>query len=346
MGNAPDKDRTEQHQRNQSLEELLRELNSLLRPPERKVEERFNSPRWPVLLIVGPPRSGTTLTLQWLAQTGLFGYPTNLISRFYAAPYIGAKIQRLLTDPEFDFNDEFGDLRQSIDFESTLGKTQGLLSPNEFWYFWRRFIPNEEPRYLEPEEAQQVDQEGFAASLAALESALDKPITLKGLILQFNLDKILEALSHKVIFVLVNRHPFFNIQSLLQARESHLGSVEKWYSVKPKEHEWLQKRSPVEQVAGQVYFTNRSLKQQLASVPQRNKLELPYESFCQGPGSFYSGIVDRLESFGVAIDQRYGGPKSFSSTNEIKVCTEVKDRICSAWSSFSERTMSNLSRCK
>jgi hypothetical protein len=339
MGNPPDKDRTEQHQRNQSLEDLLRELNSLLRPPERKVEERFASPQWPVLLIVGPPRSGTTLTLQWLAQTGLFGYPTNLISRFYAAPYIGAQIQRLLTDPKFDFNDEFGDLRQSVNFESTLGKTQGLLSPNEFWYFWRRFIPNEEPRYLEPEEVQQVDRPGFAASLAALEAALGKPLAMKGLIVQYNLEFIVEILRRRVLLIQTRRHPFYNIQSLLKARRNYYGTERKWYSVRPKEYEWLSDLSPVEQVAGQVYFTNQSISRQLESVSDDHKLLLPYESFCSNPEHTYRKLIEKLSSQGVSLDQEYRGPTNFESTNQLRGSSERKTEITEAWNRFSEEPL-------
>ena len=56
--------------------------------------ERFSK-----VFVVGALRSGTTLFTQWLATTGLTAYPTNLLSRFYGAPLVGAKIQQLLTDP-------------------------------------------------------------------------------------------------------------------------------------------------------------------------------------------------------------------------------------------------------
>jgi hypothetical protein len=332
-------ERTQQHQRNQSLEELLDELNSLLNYAELQVEEEFESPRWPVVFIVGPPRSGTTLLLQWLAQTGIFGYPTNLISRFYAAPYIGAKIQRLLTDPEFDFNDEFQDLRQSIGFNSTLGKTQGLLAPNEFWYFWRRFIPNEEPRYLEPEEVQQVDQKGFAASLAALESALGKPLVMKGLIVQYNLKVIAETLRRGALFIQTHRHPFYNIQSLLKARRSYYDTEKKWYSVKPEEYERLSDLSPAEQVAGQVYFTNQSISRQLGYVSDDQKLRLSYESFCRNPKIVYSELEEKLRGQGVSLSQEYNGPAEFESTNQIRVSQKRKSDLVAAWNRFSEEPL-------
>src|SRR5689334_1008692 len=88
--------------RNSKLEELLRETNQLLAPSEAAAVADFRMPRFPVVLIVGAARSGSTVTMQWLAQTGTFAYPTNLLSRFYGAPSIGARIQQILT--KYDHN--------------------------------------------------------------------------------------------------------------------------------------------------------------------------------------------------------------------------------------------------
>ena len=38
-----------------------------------------------VVLVVGGPRSGSTVMMQWLASSGVFAYPSNLLSRFYRA---------------------------------------------------------------------------------------------------------------------------------------------------------------------------------------------------------------------------------------------------------------------
>ncbi|HRX04698.1 MAG TPA: sulfotransferase, partial [Anaerolineae bacterium] len=141
-------ERQPEHRRNPRLEALLDEISGLLGPVESEVAARYHMPAYPVVLVMGLPRCGSTLTMQWLAASGRFGYPSNLLSRFYAAPYVGARIQQLLTDPQFSFGDELHDLASAVGFDSTLGKTRGALAPNEFWYFWRRFIPNVEPRKL------------------------------------------------------------------------------------------------------------------------------------------------------------------------------------------------------
>ena len=93
----------------------------------------------PIIFIMGCARSGTTLVSQYLARSREFCYPTNFISRFYYAPYIGALLQRLMFD--LDTKGElFGSFKEAVDFKSVLGKTKAASSPNEFWYYWRRFF--------------------------------------------------------------------------------------------------------------------------------------------------------------------------------------------------------------
>ena len=151
-------------------EELLREVNDLLGRAERDAVREISGPSKPLVLIVGAPRSGTTLTLQWLAASGQFGYPTNFLSRFFGAPYLGARIQELLTNPEFDYRGELRELYAgAIDWSSQVGKTQGILQPHEFFYFWRRFFPVDQAQKLSDEALAASDPEGFARVWASLE---------------------------------------------------------------------------------------------------------------------------------------------------------------------------------
>jgi len=227
--------------RNEHLEGLLKEINGLLRHVEDKVLHNFSMPKYPVLFIMGNPRCGTTVMMQWLASTEKFCYPTNLLSRFYSAPYIGAKIQQLLMDKKYDFNNEIVDHNNKIDFTSDIGKTKGALSPNEFWYFWRRFFPYEEIQYLEEESLKKIDARKFVAELAAIEAVFDKPFALKGGIANLNIPFLSDVID-KAVFLYVKRHPFYNIQSILNARVKQLGSREVWYSFKPREYESLKGR--------------------------------------------------------------------------------------------------------
>ena len=150
-------ERQKDFKRNKNLEDLIQEINSILVPSENRILEHYHMPKFPVIFIVGCARAGSTIMLQWLANTGQFAYPTNLISRFYATPYIGAKIQQLLTDSRFNFRDELSYNSMAIEYISDLGKTQGVLSPNEFWYFWRRFFHYGEIQYLDDEALKKLE---------------------------------------------------------------------------------------------------------------------------------------------------------------------------------------------
>jgi hypothetical protein len=328
-------ERQPEFRRNEKLEELLSEINRILEVAEAKVLKLFRAPRYPLVFIVGCPRAGSTLMMQWLAKTGKFAYPSNLLSRFYGAPYIGAKIQQLLTDPDYDFNREIFDFGDPISFNSNLGKTKGALEPNEFWYFWRRFIPNTDPEYLDNKALMKVDTKKFVAELAAIEAVFDKPLAMKGHILQYNIP-FLSNILEKVLFVFIKRDPLYNIQSLLEARIKYFGDRSAWYSVKPREYDKLKELDPFEQIAGQVYFTNKAVKQGLEKIDISRWLQVNYEDFCDFPDKVFGQILARLKNQGMEIGNwEYEGPKNFQSTNWLRLSEEECREIIAAYKLFS-----------
>jgi len=331
--------RLESYQRNKMLETLLTELNELLRPAQSRVVKCFKKPRYPVLFVSGGPRTGTTLMMQWLASTRLFAYPSNLLSRFYAAPHIGAKIQLMLTDPEYAFRDETNEFTQKISFKSDLGKTSGVLSPNEFWYFWRRFIPITSPQYLDKAGQKKIKNDLLLAEIAAIENVFNKPFVMKSLILLLNLDYLAQIFKNAV-FLILHRHPFFTIQSLIESREKFFGTREKWYSIKPKEFNELKNLDPIKQVTGQVYYTNESVRKSLQSIDPSRYIIVNYEDFCSGPGELFRKIKSKYNEFGVKLEGFYNGPKRFSSNNLLRVSNSEIDEILSAYNDFSGESLS------
>ena len=165
---ATKNERQPEFTRNDSLEGLLDEINVRLAAGEPDLKDKYPSPSLPVLMVIGPPRSGTTVTMQWLANSGYFAYPTNLLSRFYGAPYVGALIQQLIFDPRFNYKNELFDHNgdSGTAFRSDLGKTKGPTQPNEFWYFWRRFVDIDQAEKLSQQQIDSFDRSGFLAGLA------------------------------------------------------------------------------------------------------------------------------------------------------------------------------------
>jgi hypothetical protein len=333
---AEEDDRQPKFRRNDDLERLLAEINSYLAPVEQRLAENFHQPRYPVLFLAGCPRSGTTLFMQWLANLGCFAYPTNFLSRFYAAPYLGAKLQQLILDERYNFNNELFDFSTRIDYLSENGKTIGALAPNEYWYFWRRFFPYKEIHYLAESELMRVAIDQFAAELAALEAVFDKPLAMKAMIANLNLP-FLASHVPQAVFVVMQRDPLFNIQSLLEARVRQLGSREPWYSFKPPEYPQLKSLSPIEQVAGQVYYLQLGIDTGLAQIDPNRFLRLEYLDFCLAPEAAYHQLCELFTLSGYELDSRYPGPSHFTHTDQIRLSEAEVDQIRQAYQRFSQQ---------
>jgi len=319
--------------RNPRLEELLENINNWLACSEKTVLEHYPDDQggYPIVFVMGPHRSGTTLFLQWLANTGVIAYPTNLLSRFYGAPLVGAHIQLLLTDPRFNFRNEILDFNYPVSYNSENGKTKGALSPNEFWYFWRRFLPFKGLDWLSDDELfRVVDKEKLVEELVALTRFFEKPFALKGMILNYNIP-FLDTIFKKALFVQIKRDPVTNVASILEARKRQLGSENEWYSFKIPEYPQLKGLDPVTQSAGQLHYINKAVSSGISQVAKERKLIVQYEDFCANPQTTFEQLTEKL---GINGDICYPGPDRFklsrdqdvtSSANIQKALAKYKD---------------------
>ena len=318
---ADQEQRTEQFSRVSDLEELLRELNANLAGANEQYLDN-SSERYSKIFVIGALRSGTTLFTQWLANTGLAAYPTNLLSRFFGAPLVGAKIQQLLTDRRYNFRNEILDFNSNINFSSDNGKTKGALAPNEFWYFWRRFLPFDELDYLPRDELRRkANLAGFRDELNALANIFEKPFAMKAMIMNQNIPELAEQFE-KALFVWIRRDPIFNIQSALEARFRQYGNMQTWYSFKIKEYPSLRDLDALESVANQIYAINYAIETALSKLPDADKLEVNYEDFCQRPEFYHNEIVRKLrEKSGISemVSGEYKGEAGFINTNSWRL---------------------------
>ena len=314
-------ERTSDFKPNEKLENIIQELSDLLFPIQKQIQKKYKQNKYPFLFIIGCPRSGTTLFLQWLASLNLFSYPTNVLNRFAYAPYIGAQIQKILFDKEFDFSREFSDINSNVSFFSNLGKSKGALSTNEFQYFFRNYINKFVPQYLSEDEINNVDFIGINQGLSSIEAAFGKPFVVKITMLQFNLNTVFKNIPNS-IFSFIKRKPIFNMQSLLLARKKYYNDINKWWSVKPKQYHELKDMDVYHQIAGQVYFTNKTIGEALDSIPNENKIEITYEDFCKSPKKYYQIINAIYKNSEYYLPESYKGIDYFNNTNKIKLSKE------------------------
>lgn len=320
------------------IQSLLKEMAHLYRGDQTIAAEYRPVVKRPVGLIVGNPRSGSTILLQVLACSGSFAYPSNLISRFAFAPEFGGRVQQLLFDERFDPENTLADLRSScsISLSSDLGKSQGALSTNEFYHFFRRYFPCQLPRELDQRERDSIDLQKMLNELERLAAVFRKPLVSKGYMFQYNLSFFSRKMP-AIVWIRVKRNPIFIMQSIYQARIAR-GGLDKWWSVMPSEYEKLLKEDPFTQIAGQVFYTEKALDQGFSTLPEEKRLVVPYEEFCRDPRSYVERIKDLL---GVGEGPDSTGahpiPGRLKNTNQLRISPAEMTKLEDAYRNFTGR---------
>lgn len=319
--------RSEKFQRNAKLEEVLNELNAALEIASKEIPLEMSMPANPPIMVYGAARSGSTLLMQWLSSLGSFGYPSNLISRFFKFPYFGVRVQQILTD--FDKLGEFSDIGSNSPFDSALGKTKGTTAPNEFWYFWRRFFHFREYCQLLPEDIKPELNAAFVKEVAQMDHAFGKPIAFKAMIMNWHVE-LLDEIFDKILHIHIHRDPIAHGVSILNARRAFFENIETWYAFQPMpefKDNWPE--SPYHEIAAQVYLTNKVIADAFEKIAPERKLSITYEDFCADPGHFYSLISDKCVQQGSILPNEYAGEESFRASDKKR--TADWDKIESAY---------------
>lgn len=285
------------------------------------VENKEFTFKFPLVFIVGCPRSGSTLLMQWMANSGYFAAPDNFLSRFYRSPYVGQLIKDMLFDPRYAFRDELADLLPlSPDYHSSLGKTKGTLAVNEFYFFWRELfsIPVHYPTLSE---ADSFNLSKARYELDRLISYVQKPFLCKGLMFNQVLSRVAEWFP-EAVFLHLRRESFFTAQSLLMARETFYQDRKQWYSFQIPEHEQLKSCSPFEQVAGQVTYTEAAVSRQLAAMPKHRYLTIQYEELVANPEAVWRHLKEQPLLQPTLAERPYGGPEKFEQKNVLRLSSD------------------------
>lgn len=263
-----------ERRRNLALDAVRYLGNRLLEPVDAVLAPRYASREFPVLFIVGAPRTGTTLLFQLAVRHLRLAYVDNAAARFWMAPTVG------LLHP---FRRRPGVDRSSVSLGSVLGSSEGPHGPHEFSYFWQHWMGFHPTDELSPDELLRVDWGGIDRKLAALAGVFRAPLILKSINFVDYHVSWLAAREPRYRFVWIDREPLFVVQSILESRRLRYGDEGVWWSIRPADVEKWQSATPIEQVCHQVSHVRRALETAFQGLPESRRLVLQYRDLAADP---------------------------------------------------------------
>ncbi len=237
---------------------------------------RAKPPERPIVLVCGPPRSGTTLLVQVLVASLRVAYMNNLTAIFPCSPLFTSYLH-----PRPLRND-------SVAFRSFYGKTRGLSGLNDGLHLWDRWLGPDRTRIPEPLDEPRA--RALRRFFGALEARFDRPVVNKNNNLNVCARHVADVLP-TATFICLRRDPLFLAQSLLLARRMIHGDDRVSYGVDDPARPPCD--DPIADVCRQVRFYSRVEQQQFDLIGPERFWRISYEEFCREPGAIVAKVAER-----------------------------------------------------
>jgi len=258
---------------------LASPLDWLLHQFESRLYRRAPEPGHPILIVVGPPRSGTTLVAQTLIRYLRANYFNNLTSLFPRAPIIANRLIPGCMRPE------------RVQPRSFYGRTAGLTGHSDALYLWDRWLGKGRNRIVTTLDKR--EQQRISRFFGAFQAASPGPLVVKNNSLNTCASLIAEALP-TARFVCLQRDPRTLAQSLLTARKKIHSNARVPYGIGPAGFEDL---DPAPSVRAQIRFLDAQARQQQRQLGSDRFWMLSYEDFCDRPRHWVRTLANRLGIF-------------------------------------------------
>ncbi len=294
--------------RRAALSFLLLPLDLAWEALEQKRLREAEPSNLPIILIVGAPRSGTTLLYQTLARFLPVSYLQNFTALFPRSPLIAsAKLgPRLQT--------------RAADYHSYYGNTAGWTAPNDGFHVWNRWLGTD--RYRVAQQLSPAAQQDMQRFFNAWLSSFQKPLLNKNNRNTACVALLASALRN-VYFIEARREPAFVVQSLLQAREHIQGSKAiGWGLASAPQTRGAQNLDYVSEVCEQVFRIEQRLQSDKQRVAPERFLSIAYEDFCREPCQTARHVAQTFLRLDLDENKMRRELKPFHTTNKIRLARE------------------------
>jgi hypothetical protein len=267
----------------------------------------------PVIFIIGPPRSGSTLLFQIMVNAFELGYTSNAHAKWYGGM---SYYERLRGDRT----------QRTSDYSSQHGRTQGKHSPHESWQYWYQFF-RKNPMYVGSDDIAPEMLLRLRNSLMRITRTAKMPFLFKNLPCVMRLGPLTEAVP-EALYIVTQREWLATAHSILVGRKKSNGNYDNWWSVEPREVDELRNLPAEEQVVKQIDSIYHEIDLHRAEIGAAKILDVSYEALCEDP----HGMVKTIQSFLVSNNVKAGMdlseiPASFDMNKKIKIHPDLYARL-------------------
>jgi hypothetical protein len=270
--------------------------------------------RHPLLLVIGPPRSGSTLASQILAAHLKVSYLPNLCNVLPSAPFTASRLLRRRLAQGVD-----------SDFRSFYGNTSGWAGMSDGFCLWNRWLGND--RYRAAPQLTVTQQHEMKTFFDCWTTYFDLPFLNKN---NRNVDavsQLSEALP-SAYFVVITRDPFYIAQSLLNAREFIQGDTQRgWGLYSADTSPAGSPYADLESVCQQILRVQHRIDSQLACLDAHRYLRIDYEHMCLNPVTFIEKLCDAVPGVTVRDPKKLSAIPPFRVSNRNNLRPEEAELV-------------------
>ena len=270
----------------------------------------------PPTFIIGPPRSGTTLLYQLLIHRFKFSYFTNIADLLNKLPVMATKWGMRFYRP------------YQSDFESNYGRVAGKLAPSEAGGIWNRWFPYADRDGYNYVSAGHLDAGArhlIYQTVASVERSYKHPFINKNVNHSVRLSALNEIFP-SALFLQVKRDPVDVAVSIMHGRRKRSENPDAWWSAMPKEIDQLRDLDLLAQIAGQVFYIEKNITEDVAELNPSRHLVIEYEQLCDQPQDSIELISQLAEKNNLVLDENQQIPELFSRSSQSNKDVSVEER--------------------
>ncbi len=281
-------------------------------------------------MVVGLPRSGTTLAYELLVQAFATSFLTRIYSYTYGMPNLTTRLISKLTR------------RPQPRYVSTYGRIPGRLVPAENAVFWDRWLPEsrELGHYCPADLVTASATAAATETIASMTAIAGRPYVFKNVYMTLSLPALFRLLPD-VRAVIVTRDIDAVLASVHRVRASLPTSS--WWSIRPPFADDVAGRNALEQTAFQCIRSQQLLEHTQQTLPSERIMVVDYRQICAAPGDFVDAVADWA---GPGLSRRADVeiPKEFTYSRGIELSRDVAAELHSYMDSLAASQARYLER--